>query len=64
MPERAILRAHFSALLAQVRTTAGQYERLALSTDDPEARNHLQRLAREEQRHVMLTERLLEIVDE
>ena len=64
MPERAILREQFSAMLAKVRTAASQYDQLARSTEDPEARDQLQRLAREEYRHVQLTERLLEIVDE
>ena len=64
MPERAMLREHFSAMLANIRTAADEYDRLAQSSQDPKTRDHLQRLARDGQRHLGLTERLLEILDE
>jgi rubrerythrin len=64
MPERSLLREHFSAMLAEVRTAASEYDRLARSAEDAHAREQLERLARDEHRHLELTERLLEIVDE
>ena len=51
-------------MLDNVRAAAGEYEKLSLSADTAEQRTELQRLARDERRHVELTERLLEIVDE
>jgi len=62
--ERAILRDHFSAMLEKVRTAAYEYERLIQATDDPAIRDKFERLACNQHRHVDLTERLLEILDE
>jgi rubrerythrin len=64
MLERAMLREHFSAILTKVRSAAGEYDLLARSAEDAESREQFQRLARDEQRHLELTERLLEIIDE
>ena len=64
MLERTILREHFRGLLADARTAAGKYDELARSTEHAETRDQLERLAREQSRHIELTERLLEIVDE
>ncbi len=59
-----MLRERFSAILAKVRSAAGEYDLLARSAEDAEPREQFQRLARDEQRHLELTERLLEIIDE
>ena len=64
MPERVILREHFASILAAARSAAEAYARLARAEHDPLRRQELQRLARDRQRHVELSERLLEIVSE
>jgi len=64
MPERAILRDHFSRMLQTAESVAAEYDRLAGSAASKAARSELERLAREEYRHVELTHRLLEIVEE
>ena len=64
MPERAILRDHFSAMLQAAESVAAEYERIARSADNEQARGQLERLAEGERRQVELTQRLMEIVDE
>ena len=64
MPERAILRDHFTRMLASSQAAASEYDRLARAASDPADREQLERLARDGARHVGLTERLLEIVSE
>ncbi len=64
MPERAVLREHFAEMLRVAEAAAGQYESLAASATDAGAREQLRRMARDTGRHVELTERLLEIVEE
>jgi rubrerythrin len=64
VPERAILRQRFSAMLEKVQAAAGEYDRLVESVRDDETRQELRRLARDERRHLELAERLLEIVNE
>ena len=64
MPERAILREQFAQMLRASREAAEQYEALAQAADEPARREQLERLAREGYRHVELTERLIEIVNE
>ncbi len=64
MPERAILREHFTEMYQAARAAAGRYESLAQAANDEAAKKQLERIARDEARHVGLTERLLEIVNE
>jgi rubrerythrin len=64
MPDRAVLQEQFSQMLATAQAAAAEYHRLAAGADDAAKREKLQRLAREESRHVGLAERLLEIVNE
>jgi len=64
MPERAILRAHFAALGQVARDAAAEYDRLIASAGDDHTRGQLRQLARDEQRHLELTDRLMDIVDE
>jgi rubrerythrin len=64
MPERFVLRGHFTEMLQAARTAADKYDRLARTAESPAAREQLQRLARDESRHVELAERLLEILSE
>jgi len=64
MPERAILRELFNGLYASTRKAEQQYRSLAAAATDPVRREEFTRLARDGQRHVELTERLLEILSE
>ena len=64
MPDRAILREHFAGMLEAAQTAASKYGRLAKTAEDPAMKGELLRLAGDEQRHVELAERLLDIVDE
>lgn len=64
MPERAILREHFNAMLQATSAAAAEYDRLAQATNVAEQREQLSRLTRDKYRYVELTERLLEILDE
>jgi len=64
MPERAILRELFHGLYVSTREAEAQYRSLARNATDPGRKEQLQRLARDGQRHVELTERLLEILSE
>ena len=62
MPERTILREMFHGLYASTREAEAHYRSLAGSATDPGRKE--QRLARDGERHVELTERLLEILSE
>ena len=64
MPDRAILREHFAEMLRVVEDAAGTYERVAAAAGDEGRREELKRIALDTGRHVELTERLLEIVNE
>ena len=64
MPERVILREHFNEMLQTVSAAAGEYNQLASAATEPTHREQLARLTRDKSRHVELTERLLEILDE
>ena len=64
MPERAILREHFTGILDAAQAAATEYQRLAAAADDAAQKDQLLRLARDGGRHVQLSERLLEIVNE
>jgi len=63
MLEQALLREQFEELLSQERQAARGYAELAAKIDDPAVRQQLQQVQREKQRHIELTERLLEIVE-
>ena len=64
MPERVILREHFNEMLQTVSAAADEYGQLASATTEPTRQEQLRRLTRDKSRHVELTERLLEILDE
>jgi len=61
--EQAQLRERFTALLAQEQQALKTYEQLLAQAIDPHLRDQIELLCRDKQRHVELTERLLEIVD-
>jgi rubrerythrin len=63
MFEQAILREQFQALLHQEQQAEKLYAALVAKLTDPELRQQVQQLCRDEQRHVRLAERLLEIVE-
>jgi hypothetical protein len=63
MIEQATLRRRFQTLLEQQRQALSVYESLAASSADPAVRKQAIQLHKDKQRHVLLTERLLEIVD-
>jgi hypothetical protein len=63
MPERNLLRQHFTDLLSKAQKTVAEYNRLAQTAADTQHRQLLQELAHDQQRQVELSERLLEIVD-
>jgi rubrerythrin len=63
MLEQAELTAQFEQLLAQQRQAAGAYAALADQVTDPTVKDQVRQLCRDKQRHVELTERLLEIVE-
>jgi len=61
--EQALLRERFQGLLAQEQQALKAYVELAAQTSDPEIIQKIEHLRRDKQRHVELTERLLEIVE-
>jgi rubrerythrin len=61
--EQAQLRDRFQVLLAQEQQALLAYEQLAAQISDPGIRDKVEHLLRDKQRHVELTERLLEIVE-
>ena len=63
MLEQATLRERFEALLERQRQALAVYESLADHGPDPAVRKQAIQLRREKERHIRLTERLLEIVD-
>lgn len=63
MLEQAMLREQFQALLEQQRQAAQVYADLAGVATDPSVKQDAQQIQRDKERHVRLTERLLEIVD-
>lgn len=62
MLEQAVLREQFQMLLSQEQQALQAYADLVTKVDDPAIREQVEQLRREKQRHVELTERLLEIV--
>ncbi len=63
MLEHVMLREQFQTLLNTQQAALGQYQ-TAAQTADPESKAKLDQLCREKLRHVELTQRLLEIVEE
>jgi rubrerythrin len=63
MLEQATLRERFQTLLEQHRQALMVYESVAGLSSDPAVRKQALQLRKEKQRHIRLTERLLEIVD-
>ncbi len=62
MFEEAILSEQFQRLLLKQQEVANAYSKLLEDLDDPELRSQVDEVVREKQRHVRLSERLLEIV--
>lgn len=63
MLEQSVLREQFEKLRDTQLAALGQYE-AAAQTADPAAKADFVQLCREKRRHIELTERLLEIVEE
>ena len=63
MLEQALLREQFQALLEQQRHAVRVYADLAGNANDPSVKQEAQQIQRDKERHILLTERLLEIVD-
>ena len=63
MLEQALLRERFESLLKIEQEVQRAYEDLASLVDDPHGRQQIQQLARDKQRHIELTQRLLEMVE-
>jgi len=61
--EQAMLRERFQDLLASEHQAIKAYVELAARTTDPDILKKVEHLLRDKQRHVELTERLLEIVE-
>jgi rubrerythrin len=63
MLEQALLREQFLELLKREREAAEVYADLVARITDPALRQQVDQLRRDKQRHIRLTERLLEIVE-
>ena len=63
MLEQAMLRDQFQALLVQEQQAEKVYAELVARITDSELLQQVQQLHRDKQRHIRLTERLLEIVE-
>lgn len=63
MLEQATLRERFQSLLDRQRQALEVYEAVAGQAPDPGVRKQAIQLKKEKERHVRLTERLLEILD-
>ena len=64
MFEQAVLREQFQALLQSERQAAACYAELAAKIEDPQFRQQAEQLHRDKQRHILLAERLLEIIEQ
>jgi len=62
MLEQALLREQIQAFLATENQTLQAYSRLTADTGNPQLREQLEQLSKEKQRHIRLTEQLLEIL--
>jgi len=63
MLEHTYLREQFESLLVKEKQAAETYGKLAIDLDDPALREKVDQLCRDKQKHIRLTERLLEILD-
>jgi rubrerythrin len=63
MLEQSILREQFQQLLRKEREAEQAYADLAGKVTDPAVREQIDQLRRDKQRHIALTERLLELVE-
>lgn len=63
MLDQAILRERFEQLLLQERQAESLYADMLANVSEPSVREQIEQLHREKQRHVALTERLLELVE-
>ena len=63
MLEQSILRERFLSLLEQQQQAAQVYQNLANQAQDPDLKRQAIQIHREKQRHIKLTERLIEIVN-
>ena len=63
MFEEAELAEQFNSLLDQQQQAADQYQAAAAQTANPEVKHQIEQVFREKKRHILLTQRLLEIVD-
>ncbi len=61
--EQAMLRDRFQDLLDLEQQALEAYEELASQNSDPKILQKVEHLRRDKQRHIELTERLLEIVE-
>ena len=61
--EQTTLRQRFQSLLERQRQVLAVYESAAAASADPALRKQAIQLRKDKERHVRLTERLLEIVD-
>ncbi len=62
MLDDAFLRDRFEQLLTQQRRAEGFYASMLDRTPDPARREQLEQIHREKRRHILLTERMLEIL--
>ena len=63
MLEESLLREQFEELLEAERQAVATYRDMLGKLEDAEARQKVEQLLRDKQRHVELTERLLEIME-
>ena len=63
MLEQALLREQIQALLATENQTQQAYTRLTAATGNPQLREQLEQFNKDKQRHIRLTEQLLEILE-
>ena len=63
MLEQAELREQVHSLLAKERQAEAAYAQLASKVADPAAKQQIETLRHDKQRHIRLAERLLEILD-
>ena len=63
MLEQALLREQIQAYLATETQAQQAYTRVSAATENPKLREQLEQLNKDTQRHIRLTEQLLEIID-
>ena len=63
MLEQALLREQIQAFLTAETQAQQAYTRVTATTDNPQLREQLEQLGKDTQRHIRLTEQLLEILE-